>query len=116
MGIAIFLQQKKVPVPYDEFLADRIRRSFEEKQISFTEKMMDGLCFRVGDKMCSGIDFEKKKNSDLLMDRVGEGAMEESLQADGYYRAFYEKIRIYRSGRIGCRSGSGRVDLAMSGF
>lgn len=71
-------------MPYNEFLADRIRRVFGEKRVSFTEKkMMGGLCFMVDDKMCCGIHFDKKKNSDLLMARVGEGAMEDSLQKEG---------------------------------
>lgn len=67
---------------YDELLAARIRRVLKNKQIRFVEKkMMGGLCFMVNDKMCCGIHFDKKKNSDLLMARVGEKAYPEALQS-----------------------------------
>jgi len=45
---------------YSEFLADRIRRVFQEKQTTFEEKkMMGGLCFLVDDKMCVGVHEER---------------------------------------------------------
>ncbi|MBK9109333.1 MAG: TfoX/Sxy family protein [Saprospiraceae bacterium] len=66
---------------YDELLASRIRRVLKNKQASFVEKkMMGGLCFMVNDKMCCGIHFDKKKNTDLLMARVGEKAYPEALK------------------------------------
>lgn len=34
----------------------------------------------VNDKMCCGIHFDKKKNTDLLMARVGEKAYPEALK------------------------------------
>lgn len=41
---------------YDEFLADRIRNTLKQKQISFEEKkMFGGVCFMVDDKMCMGV-------------------------------------------------------------
>jgi TfoX/Sxy family transcriptional regulator of competence genes len=42
---------------YNDHLADRIRRVFEEKKIANIEekKMMGGLTFMVNDKMCIGI-------------------------------------------------------------
>lgn len=66
---------------YDEFLADRVRQVFKERKMPFVEKkMMGGLCFMVDDKMCCGIHFDKKRETDLLMARIGEeasiGAME----------------------------------------
>ncbi|MTI32941.1 TfoX/Sxy family protein [Xanthovirga aplysinae] len=66
---------------YNEFLADRIRQKFQEQQVNFSEKkMMGGLCFMVDDKMCCGIHFDKKKNSDLLMARIGEQASTKALE------------------------------------
>lgn len=45
---------------YSEFLADRVRRIFQEKQTAFEEKkMMGGLCFLVDDKMCVGVHEER---------------------------------------------------------
>ena len=32
---------------------------------------MGGLCFMVNEKMCCGIHFDKKKQLDLLMARIG---------------------------------------------
>lgn len=42
---------------YNEHLADRVRRVFEEKKVQNIEekKMMGGLTFMVNDKMCIGI-------------------------------------------------------------
>jgi len=66
---------------YDELLADRIRNIFNEKNTLFIEKkMFSGLCFMVDDKMCCGIHFDKKKNMDLLMARIGEDASPEALE------------------------------------
>ena len=57
---------------YDEYLADRIKKSFKSQNTSFeTRKMMGGLVFFVDKKMCCGIHFDKKKECDLLMARVG---------------------------------------------
>ena len=33
--------------------------------------MMGGLVFMLNDKMCCGIHFDKKRNCDILMARVG---------------------------------------------
>lgn len=69
---------------YDEYLADRIRRIFQDKKVPFKEKkMFAGLCFMVDDKMCCGIHYDKKKESDLLMARIGEGASEQVLKRPG---------------------------------
>jgi TfoX/Sxy family transcriptional regulator of competence genes len=41
---------------YDEFLADRIRKAFQEEHVVFEEKkMMGGICYLVNDKMCAGV-------------------------------------------------------------
>ena len=69
---------------YDEFMADRIRNQFHQRNVAFEEKkMMGGLCFMVDDKMCCGIHFDKKKETDLLMARIGEDASEDALRRTG---------------------------------
>jgi len=60
---------------YDEYQAERIHRVFKDKNINyFAKKMMGGLIFMVNEKMACGIHFDKKKELDLLMARIGEDA------------------------------------------
>lgn len=69
---------------YDEYIADRIRQTFKEKNTAFTEKkMFGGLCFMVDNKMCCGIHYDKKKKTDLLMARIGEAAHDEVQNREG---------------------------------
>ena len=69
---------------YDEFIADRIRNAFREKNVDFDEKkMFSGLCFMVDDKMCCGVHYDKKKESDLIMARIGEEAAVDAMKRDG---------------------------------
>ena len=69
---------------YDEFLADRLRNIFLQSKADFYEKkMFAGLCFMVDDKMCCGIHYDKKKQTDLLMARIGEEASVEAMQREG---------------------------------
>lgn len=69
---------------YDEFMADRIRQQFKERGVIFEEKnMMGGLCFMVDEKMCCGAHFDKKRNTNLLMARIGEEAYEEASKKIG---------------------------------
>ncbi|MFK7972273.1 MAG: TfoX/Sxy family protein [Bacteroidia bacterium] len=69
---------------YDEHLADRISQIFTEKKVPFeARKMMGGLCFMVDNKMCCGIHFDKKKETDLLMARIGESASEGAMSREG---------------------------------
>lgn len=69
---------------YDEYLADRIRQVFREKKVHYSEKkMFSGLCFMVDDKMCCGIHFDKKKNMDLLMARIGVDESEDAMKREG---------------------------------
>jgi len=57
---------------FDQYTADRIIRILEGKKSSFeTKKMMGGLCFMVDSKITCGIHYDKKKETDLLMARVG---------------------------------------------
>ena len=69
---------------YDEFIADRMRRVFQEKKVAYAEKrMFGGLCFMVDDKMCCGIHYDKKKETDLLMARIGETVSEKVMERTG---------------------------------
>lgn len=59
---------------FDEYQADRIRTLFKELRVPdfYEKKMMGGLCFMVDDKMCCGVHFSKKQNTDLLMLKIGQ--------------------------------------------
>lgn len=68
---------------YDEYLADRICRTLEEKKVAFVhKKMMGGLCFLVNDKMLCGIHIDKKLGHSLLMARIGETAYENNIERE----------------------------------
>lgn len=57
---------------FDSHLAERIEHVLIQKKVVFYQKkMMGGLCFMVNEKMCCGIHFDKKKQLDLLMVRIG---------------------------------------------
>ena len=45
--------------------------------------MMGGLIFMVNDKMCVGVDKDKKTGDDRLMVRVGKAAYEDLLNKKG---------------------------------
>ena len=63
---------------YDEQLAERVRRSFRLRKVSFEEKrMMGGLCFMVDSKMCVGVD------KDRLMARIGPEGYDAALHRKG---------------------------------
>ena len=69
---------------YDEYLADRIKHVLNEKRVSFIAKsMMGGLMFMVDEKMFCGIHFDKKRNTDLLMARIGEEASIDASSKSG---------------------------------
>ncbi len=69
---------------YDEHLADRVRQIFKDQKADFYEKkMFGGLCFMIDEKMCCGILFNKKKNTDLLMARIGEDASSSAMSKEG---------------------------------
>ncbi len=71
---------------YCELIAERVRLAFELQGASFEEKkMMGGLCFMVDGKMCCGIHFDKKQQTDLLMARIGEEAYEAALEKEGVH-------------------------------
>jgi len=68
---------------YSNYLADRVRQrllgcgNVEEK------RMMGGLIFMINNKMCVGIDTDKKTGSDRLMVRVGKEKYDGLLQKNG---------------------------------
>ena len=71
---------------YDDYLAERICHYFTEKHLNYFEKkMMGGLVFMLNDKMCCGIHYNKKRNCDLLMARVGSTVAEKMMTRKGCY-------------------------------
>lgn len=69
---------------YDEYLTERIRQYFTQQKLNFYDKaMMGGRVFMLNDKMCCGIHFDKKKQMDLLMARIGENVAEELKHKKG---------------------------------
>ena len=68
---------------YSEYLVERVRNRLPAAQISEEKKMMGGLIFMVNDKMCIGIDMDKKTGRDRLMVRVGKLPYEELLGEKG---------------------------------
>ena len=69
---------------YDTYLAERIRQIFSDQRCTVHEKkMMGGLCFMLNDKMCCGIHFSKKKETDLLMVRIGEEIAQKVSSREG---------------------------------
>ena len=57
---------------FSEYQADRIRQRLSGVNITAEKKMMGGLIFMVNDKMCVGLDIDKRTGNDRLMVRVGK--------------------------------------------
>ncbi|WP_142784142.1 TfoX/Sxy family protein [Changchengzhania lutea] len=69
---------------YSDFLIDRVERVFKQKKINAEgKKFMGGYCFFLDDKMCIGLDVDKKTGKDRLMARIGENVIEEALKRKG---------------------------------
>ena len=68
---------------FSEFLADRVRQRLLNKGQVEEKKMMGGLIFMVNDKMCIGVDIDKKTQADRLMVRVGKLPYKNLLHKDG---------------------------------
>jgi TfoX/Sxy family transcriptional regulator of competence genes len=68
---------------YSEFLADRVRQRLRNQGKVEEKKMMGGLIFMVNEKMCVGVDFDKKKEEERLMVRVGKLPYEDLLNKKG---------------------------------
>lgn len=63
---------------YDEFLAERIQRVYQEKRVPFlAKKMFGGICFLVDDKMCTGV-----MKQDLMV-RIDPEINDRALQMPG---------------------------------
>ncbi len=63
---------------YNEYLADKLRQSLNDRKVPFAEKkMMGGLCIMVDDKMCVGVI------KDDLMARVGPHVYDDFLNKPG---------------------------------
>jgi len=69
---------------YDEYQVERIREILNDRKVDYYDKkMMGGRIFMVNDKMACGMHFDKKKETDLLMARIGEEATELALKKKG---------------------------------
>ena len=69
---------------FDPFLADRIHQFLTNTKVPYLAKnMMGGLVFMVNEKMYCGIHFDKKKETDLLMARIGVDAQTLALKRHG---------------------------------
>lgn len=68
---------------FSEHQADRIRQRLKHIKVLEEKKMMGGMIFMVNEKMCVGIDIDKKTNKDRLMVRVGKLAYEDLLNKKG---------------------------------
>ena len=69
---------------YSEQLVDRIQQVFDDKNINIVgKKFMGGYCFFLDEKMCVGLDLDKKTGEDRLMARVGADNMQKALRLKG---------------------------------
>lgn len=70
-------------MPYSEFLADRVRQRLLGAGPVVEKKMMGGLIFMVGGKMCVGVDTDRSSGDDRLMVRVGKQVYDDLLERPG---------------------------------
>ncbi len=68
---------------YSDYLAERVRQRLKNSNITDEKKMMGGLIFMVNNKMCVGIDIDKKTGFDRLMVRVGKASHEQLIFKNG---------------------------------
>jgi hypothetical protein len=68
---------------YSEHQADRIRQRLSNSNLTDEKKMMGGLIFMVNQKMCVGLDIDKKTGYDRLMVRVGKAAHDQLIFKHG---------------------------------
>ena len=69
---------------FNEYLADRVDQLLQEHKANYySKKMMGGLVFMVEEKMCCGLLYDKKREVDLLMLRIGEEAYPEAIKREG---------------------------------
>ena len=68
---------------FSKHLAERIRYRLRKENVTEEKKMMSGLIFMVNDKMCVGIDIDKKTGLDRLMVRVGKASHDQLVFKKG---------------------------------
>ena len=68
---------------YSTYQADRVRQRLSRVNLTEEKKMMGGLIFMVNDKMCVGLDIEKKTGKDRLMVRVGKAKYDQLIFKKG---------------------------------
>lgn len=69
-------------MPFSTFLAERVRLRLSGLP-TVEKKMMGGLVFMVNEKMCIGVDTDRKSGQDRLMIRAGKSAHDDLLQRPG---------------------------------
>jgi len=68
---------------YSDYLVERVRQRLSSANITEEKKMMGGFVFMVNNKMCVGVDVDKKTGKDRLMVRVGKVPYEKLLFKKG---------------------------------
>lgn len=68
---------------YSEYLVDRVRQRLSSTAQVQEKKMMGGLIFMVHEKMCIGVDTDRKTGVDRIMVRVGKEAHDDLLELEG---------------------------------
>lgn len=68
---------------FSEHLVDRVRLRLQKANITEEKKMMGGLIFMVNEKMCVGVDIDKKTGLDRLMVRVGKASHDQLIFKNG---------------------------------
>jgi hypothetical protein len=69
---------------YNVLLQERVQRIFDMMDIQTEgKKFFGGYCFFMDDKMCIGMDIDKKTGQDRLMARIGDESMEMALKRPG---------------------------------
>jgi len=68
---------------YSEYQAERVRHRLVHHNLTEEKKMMGGLIFMVNDKMCVGLDIDKKTGKDRLMVRVGKAKHDQLIFKKG---------------------------------
>jgi hypothetical protein len=68
---------------FSEHLVERVRQRLSKSNITDEKKMMGGLIFMVNDKMCVGVDIDKKTGLDRLMVRVGKASHDQLIFKNG---------------------------------
>ncbi len=68
---------------FSEHLVQRVRQRLIKSNITDEKKMMGGLIFMVNEKMCVGVDIDKKTGLDRLMVRVGKASHDQLIFQNG---------------------------------